>query len=83
MLSPNPANFVNVRRGAAETVTWNVQETVRCCASRTVHPTLEMPGGNVEPLGGLHASVEGSTAPATTGGGKFTTADPPVVASTA
>lgn len=69
MLSPNAANVIALTRGGGATVTVNVHESLRCCASVTVHVTEVGPIGKLDAGGGVHAFVTGDAPPAVRGGG--------------
>src|SRR5262245_38114075 len=63
MLSPNARNDVTVIFGGCWITTLNEQAFVRWRASVAVHVTVVDPTGNVEPLGGAHATATGGAPP--------------------
>jgi hypothetical protein len=53
--------------GTSVTVTGNVHELARACASVAVHDTVVDPIGNVDPDAGVHATVTGACPPEVVG----------------
>jgi len=58
--------------GRRNTVTLNVHELARCCASVATHVTFESPMENAEPLGGVQTIAIGGIPPVTVGGSNVT-----------
>jgi hypothetical protein len=68
MLSPKATNLDTLSFAGTVTVTVNVQTSARALESVTVHVTLVDPGGNVDPVGGMHVGpTSGGSPPATVG----------------
>jgi hypothetical protein len=79
MLSPKATNRVADNTGTTSTLTENVQVSVCCRASVPTHVAVDLPAGNIEPLGGVQTIVTGADPPVAVAIGYETLADPAVV----